>query len=364
MLTNAHAPCAHMLEKQGTGVLRSCVASVEVSELDSSRLPRLPESFPGVGRSEGVRRTSPHAPGARSGFTAPAPHCSRGRPQRLIACCTMHHGAPIPRILYGTAWKEERSEALTALALASGFRGIDTANQRKHYFESAVGKAVQAAIHGGSVTRAELFLQTKFTFQGGQDQRLPYDPKATVTTQVEQSVQSSLDHFATHYVDSFVLHGPSGRGALSRVDIEAWRAIEAQVVEGRTRFVGVSNFTLVQLRELLGLAQVAPRFLQNRCYARTGWDRDVRRLCAEHGVLYQGFSLLTANRAELAQPAVRALSQRTGRTAAELVFRFAHEVGMLPLTGTSDEQHMRLDLAALDVPLEPATVHWLESAFD
>ena len=275
----------------------------------------------------------------------------------------MIDGAPIPRLLYGTAWKEERTEALTALALANGFRGIDTANQRKHYFELAVGRAVQAAIARGAVTRAELFLQTKFTFQGGQDQRLPYDPKASVATQVEQSLRSSLEHFATDYVDSFVLHGPSGRGALSRVDLDAWRAIEAQVAAGRARFVGVSNFTLGQLRELLGLAQIAPRFLQNRCYARTGWDRDVRRWCAQHGVVYQGFSLLTANRAELLQPAVRALSQRTGRSAAELVFRFAREVGMLPLTGTSDEQHMRLDLAALEVPLEPADAIWLESAF-
>jgi len=275
----------------------------------------------------------------------------------------MLDGAPIPKLLYGTAWKEERTEALTALALAAGFRGIDTANQRKHYFEEAVGKAVQAAIGAGRLTRSELFLQTKFTFQGGQDQRLPYDPKAPIATQVEQSLQSSLEHFATGYVDSFVLHGPNGRDRLSRIDIEAWRAIEAQVDAGRTRFVGVSNFSLGQLRELLQIAKVAPRFLQNRCYARTGWDREVRRLCAQHGIVYQGFSLLTANRAELAQPAVQALSKRTGRGAAELVFRFATAVGMLPLTGTSSEQHMRQDLGALEFPLEPADVELLERAF-
>ena len=275
----------------------------------------------------------------------------------------MLEGAPIPKLLYGTAWKEERTEALTALALRSGFRGIDTANQRKHYFEAAVGRAVRAAISAGLVTRAELFLQTKFTFTGGQDQRLPYDPKAPIATQVEQSLTSSLEHFATSYLDSFVLHGPNGRGRLSASDIEAWRAIEAQVGAGRTRFVGVSNFSLEQLRELLALAKVAPRFVQNRCYARTGWDRDVRRLCAEHGVVYQGFSLLTANRAELAAPAVRELAQRTSRSAAELVFRFAHAVGMLPLTGTSSEPHMRLDLEALEHPLAPGEAAALERAF-
>ncbi len=275
----------------------------------------------------------------------------------------MLDAAPIPKLLYGTAWKEERTEALTQLALASGFRGIDTANQRKHYFEAAVGKATQAAIAAGLVTRAQLFLQTKFTSQAGQDQRLPYDPRAPVTLQVQQSLASSLAHFGTDYVDSLVLHGPSTRGRLSPLDVEAWRAIEAQVSAGRARFVGVSNLTLEQLHELLGLAKIAPRFLQNRCYARTGWDRDVRWLCAEHGLIYQGFSLLTANRAELARPVVRALCERTGRSAAELVFRFAREVGMLPLTGTSSAEHMRLDVAALEFPMQPADVATLESAF-
>ena len=272
----------------------------------------------------------------------------------------MAEGAPIPKLLYGTAWKEERTLALTTLALEAGFRGIDTANQRKHYFELAVGEAVQAAISAGRVTRAELFLQSKFTFQDGQDERLPYDPAASVTSQVRQSCQSSLEHFGTDYLDSFVLHGPSSRGRLTPADIEAWRAIEALANDGQTRFIGVSNFTLEQLRELLQLAKVAPRFLQNRCYAKTGWDRDVRRLCREHGVVYQGFSLLTANRAELKQEAFQRLSKQTGHSVPVLVFRFALQVGMLPLTGTSNAEHMQQDLGALDFALEASEVEVLE----
>ncbi len=273
---------------------------------------------------------------------------------------TQEQRPPIPKLLYGTAWKEERTEGLTTLALEAGFRGIDTANQRKHYFEVAVGKAVQSAIGKGSLARAELFLQTKFTFKDGQDERLPYDSKAPIATQVRQSFESSLEHFGTDYVDSFVLHGPSSRDGLKPADVEAWRAIEALASEGRTRFIGVSNVTLGQLRELLKMATVAPRFLQNRCYAKTGWDRAVRQLCVEHGVVYQGFSLLTANRAELQSAAIKSLSLRTGRSAAELVFRFAVEVGMLPLTGTSSAEHMALDLGALDFPLERADVELIE----
>ena len=272
----------------------------------------------------------------------------------------MVEGAPIPKLLYGTAWKEERTEGLTKLALEAGFRGIDTANQRKHYFEVAVGKAVQAAIASGTLARGDIFLQTKFTFQGGQDHRLPYDPKAPTATQVKQSFESSLQHFATDYLDSFVLHGPSSRGKLTPTDVEAWRAIEALALEGRTRFIGVSNFTLEQLRELLALAQVPPRFLQNRCYASRGWDRAVRHLCGEHSVIYQGFSLLTANRKELEHESVRRLAARHNRSTAELVFRFALDVGMLPLTGTSSREHMQKDLSALDFSLEPTEVQMLE----
>jgi diketogulonate reductase-like aldo/keto reductase len=272
----------------------------------------------------------------------------------------MIEGAPIPSFLYGTAWKEERSEALTKLALEAGFRGIDTANQRKHYFEVAVAKAVQSFVAAGSATRAELFLQSKFTFQDGQDHRLPYDPKAPIAEQVRQSFASSLEHFATPYLDSFVLHGPSSREGLQPADVEAWRAIEGLAVDGKARFIGVSNVTLAQLRELLKLAQVKPRFLQNRCYARTGWDREVRRLCSEHGVMYQGFSLLTANRKELEQAPVHSLAKRKSCSTAELVFAFATAVGMLPLTGTSSKEHMRKDLDALALKLEPAEVELLE----
>src|SRR4051794_17640001 len=107
---------------------------------------------------------------------------------------------PVPRFLYGTAWKEEQTQPLTELALRHGFRGIDTANQRRHYHEAAVGQALQAAIAAGLVQRNELFLQTKFTFRGGQDERLPYDPAAPVAVQVEQSFASSLQHLGTDVI--------------------------------------------------------------------------------------------------------------------------------------------------------------------
>jgi diketogulonate reductase-like aldo/keto reductase len=250
----------------------------------------------------------------------------------------------LPAFLYGTAWKEDRTERLTRFALEAGFTGIDTANQRKHYFEAGAGAAIRGAIQAGITSREQLFLQTKFTAVDGQDQRLPYDARATTAEQVRQSFESSLEHLGTDYLDSYVLHGPSRSRGLAPADWEAWRAMEQLVREGRVRRLGVSNVTLEQLRLLAEDAEMPPAFVQNRCYARTLWDREVRVFAAKHGIVYQAFSLLTANSRELGALPIAAAAKRTGRTAAQVVFRFALGVGMLPLTGTSSPEHMRQDL--------------------
>jgi diketogulonate reductase-like aldo/keto reductase len=269
-------------------------------------------------------------------------------------------GVRVPRFLYGTAWKEDETRRLTELALRLGFRGIDTANQRRHYHEAAVGQAVGAAVASGLVARGDLFLQTKFTFRRGQDHRLPYDPEAPIGTQVEQSFASSLEHLGTEVIDAYLLHGPTQRAGLAAADGEAWRAMEAIHHSGRARLLGVSNVTLEQLQLLCRQARVRPRIVQNRCYAVQGWDRRVREFCAAHGMVYQGFSLLTANRAALARPELARVAGRHGRSVEQVVFRFALDAGMVPLTGTTDADHMRADLEVFDFRLEPADAALIE----
>ncbi len=253
----------------------------------------------------------------------------------------------VPRLMYGTAWKEQRTEELVSQAIAAGFRAIDTANQRKHYFEAGVGAALAAK----TVPRAELFLQTKFTYERGQDARLPYDPKADIATQVRQSFSSSLKHLGVADVDSYVLHGPWSSSGWSAQDREAWGAMEWLHAERGVRLLGVSNVELEQLEALCGEAKVMPAFVQNRCYASEGWDRDVRAFCKQHDIVYQGFSLLTANARELSGPKVVAIAKRLGVTVPQVVFRFAMEVGMIPLTGTTSRVHMEQDLASVKVEL-------------
>jgi diketogulonate reductase-like aldo/keto reductase len=266
----------------------------------------------------------------------------------------------IPAFLYGTAWKEERTAGLVRSAIQAGFRGIDTANQRRHYFEQAVGDALAEELGDGRLTREDLFLQTKFTYAGGQDHRLPYDPQADFPTQVRQSFASSLQHLRTNYIDSYVLHGPSvGRG-LSDADYKVWKAMEALCREEKTRFIGVSNVSLGQLRTLVQAAEIPPRFVQNRCFAVTSWDREVREFCAAQNMTYQGFSLLTANPHVLGAPGMISIARRHQKTVAQVVFRFAQQIGMLPLTGTTDSSHMKEDLDSSSFLLAEEEVRLIE----
>lgn len=277
-------------------------------------------------------------------------------PERTL----MIDGIAAPPFLYGTAWKEDATQRLTELAIQEGFRGIDTANQRRHYDEAAVGRAVAAALQSGVVVREELFLQTKFTFRAGQDHRLPYDPNATISQQVEQSFAKSLEHLGVDWIDSYVLHGPSSRDGLGPDDWAAWKSMETIHDSGRARILGVSNVTLEQLQSLCDGARVRPRIVQNRCYAELGWDRQIREYCQAAQLVYQGFSLLTANRPALAHPDLLQIAKHHALTAAQTIFRFALEVGMMPLTGTTDAGHMRDDLAVLNSQLDEGEVRLIE----
>jgi diketogulonate reductase-like aldo/keto reductase len=268
---------------------------------------------------------------------------------------------PIPDFLYGTAWKQDRTATLTELALHAGFRAVDTANQRRHYNEAGDGEGLRTAYRAGIATRADLFLQTKFTYPRGQDHRLPYDPAASVTVQVAQSLASSLEHLATDHVDSYVLHGPSSSYDWTDTDAEVWDAMRKERDAGRTRLLGVSNVSLSHLQQMEAAHAELPVFVQNRCFARLGWDREVRLFCHQRKIIYQGFSLLTANPEVLQHPPLIALAAQLNATPAQVVFSFARAVGVLPLAGTSSPEHMKQDLASLKLTLPPDVWRAIES---
>ena len=273
---------------------------------------------------------------------------------------TAYNHVPLPSFMYGTAWKKEATKQLVQLAVASGFTAIDTANQLIHYQEALVGEALQALEKNG-VKRDTLFLQTKFTSVGGQGGRTPYDASADLTTQVRQSFDSSLTHLGTAYVDSYVLHAPFSRRGLGEEDWEVWAAMEGLYQSGKTKIIGISNIAAGQLTELCEQANVKPMVVQNRCFAALGWDKEVREICQAHGIIYQGFSLLTANGEVLADPEIQTIAKRLGTGPAQIIFRFAMRIGMLPLTGTTSQQHMKEDLQAEQLALSSEEIQRIET---
>lgn len=273
---------------------------------------------------------------------------------------TTYNHVSIPSFMYGTAWKKEATTELVLQAVEAGFTAIDTANQLIHYDEARVGEALlQLATQG--ITREKLFLQTKFTSVNGQDHRLPYDARANITTQVQQSFASSLTHLHTDYLDSYVLHGPYSRRGLGAEDWEVWAAIESLYGAGKTKMIGISNVTADQLTLLCVKAKHKPMMVQNRCYAAFGWDKEVREICRINQIIYQGFSLLTANSGIFAEPDLRAMATKYQTGLAQIIFRFAQQVGMLPLTGTTNPQHMKEDLQSDRFTLLPEEVQHIET---
>ena len=271
-----------------------------------------------------------------------------------------YNDVSVPSFMYGTAWKKEATAQCVLLAVESGFRAIDTANQLIHYQEALVGEALKS-LDQQDVKRNTLFLQTKFTPAGGQDHRTPYDPSADLTTQVNQSFASSLNHLRTDYLDSYVLHAPFSRRGLGEADWEVWSAMEALYRSGKTKMIGVSNISAGQLTELCQRANHKPMVVQNRCFAALAWDKQIREICRAHKIIYQGFSLLTANREVLVDPQVQRIARRLGATSAQIIFRFAMEIGMLPLTGTTNQQRMREDLEAERLTLSSDDIELIET---
>jgi diketogulonate reductase-like aldo/keto reductase len=238
------------------------------------------------------------------------------------------------------------------LAIQAGFRGIDTACQPKHYDEAGVGVGVAASL-SEELSRGDLYLQTKFTPLSGQDpDRIPYDPQALLSHQVAQSVAGSLKNLQTDYLDCVLLHFPMPTMAQTQ---SAWRALEASIDAGHIRQIGISNCDrLEDLESLCESARIKPAVVQNRFYAETNYDRHIRAYCDQQQIIYQSFWTLNANSQLLAQQSIRAPAAAHKRTPAQILFRYLTQAGVVPLSGTKSQIHMREDLSVFDFKLSDA----------
>ena len=280
----------------------------------------------------------------------------------LVEYFTSLTGLRIPAIIYGTAWKKADTQRLVETAIRQGFRGIDTACQPKHYDEAGAGAGMAACLNSGLVRR-ELYVQTKFTDVSGQDpQRIPYDPRAPLPDQVAQSFSASLRNLQTDYLDCLILHSPLPTAERT---MTAWQAFETLVDAGGVRQLGISNcYDLAALERLWSDSRIKPAVVQNRFYAETGYDREIRAFCAKKQIVYQSFWTLTANPHVLAHPALAAQAAAHQRSAPQILYRYLTQAGVAPLTGTRSETHMREDLSIFEFALNVAERRTLDGLFD
>lgn len=255
----------------------------------------------------------------------------------------------VPKMIYGTAWKEKQTTQLVIKAIKNGFRGIDTACQPKHYQEDLVGLALISLFADSIISREELYVQTKYTPISGQDpQRVPYDAKADLETQVKQSIAKSLSNLQIEYIDCVLIHSPLKN--LSET-MTVWRAFEQFVESGTIRQIGISNiYNLELFKKIFEESKVKPSIIQNRFYSDSKYDKDLRAFCRKEGVLYQSFWTLTANPQILSNKQVVKFADELGISTEQLFYRFIMQLGIIPLNGTTNEDHMRNDLEVLNLP--------------
>ncbi|CAK7217465.1 hypothetical protein SBRCBS47491_003175 [Sporothrix bragantina] len=310
----------------------------------------------------------------------------------------------LPRLVYGTAWKRERTSDLVYQALQAGFRAIDTAAQPRHYREDLVAEGVRRALANGVVaSRSDLYIQTKFTPPGGQDlegpNAPPYDPAAPIAEQVRASVESSLRNFMfpkaaesgnsegeKSYLDCLVLHSPL---EYREDTLAVWQVLQTYVPD-RIRTLGISNVFLEQLQELISVADevaaatgtaadlLRPVVVQNRFHSRGNvpdpHNIALRRFCAlpDQRIVYQSFWTLTANPGLVngrSSSAARAVANAV-QVSPEVAFYGLVALGLgsgeegdadscpiVILNGTTSAEHMAADLAGMD-----KLVAWAQSS--
>mmetsp|Transcript_30722 Transcript_30722/g.34333 ORF Transcript_30722/g.34333 Transcript_30722/m.34333 type:complete len:325 (+) Transcript_30722:109-1083(+) len=252
-----------------------------------------------------------------------------------------------PRLTYGTAWKKDATADLVYHAVRAGFRHIDTACQPKHYNEAGVGEGWNRAALELELSRTEIWLQTKYTATQGQDLNnpIPYDPTASKRDQVRQSVDASLLHLQTDYLDSLVMHGMEDEWEDT---FKVWTAFEELVDAGTVRQLGISNiYHPPALQYLYENVRIKPAVVQNRFYGDSNYDVAIRAFCVEHHIEYQSFWTLGANRHFVGHDIVRKLATLRRVSPEAILYALVMKLGHTPLDGTTSQQHMKEDIDLL-----------------
>jgi len=256
----------------------------------------------------------------------------------------------IPNMIYGTAWKKEKTNTLVKEAITCGFRAIDTACQPKHYSEELVGLGLLEALSELNLSRNDIFLQTKFTPINGQDlNNMPYNQNDDVVVALEKSFETSLKNLRTDYIDSYLIHSPFGPG---EDFVRVYQKMEEYVNKGLIGQIGISNCYEMPLLEFIyDNAKIKPKVVQNRFYKDSSYDQEIRNYCNLKEITYQSFWSLTANPHLLSSMHIIAMANKYEKTIPQVFYRFLNQINITPLNGTTKKEHMLEDLDFLSFKL-------------
>lgn len=259
-------------------------------------------------------------------------------PGVTTATLPLRSGGTIPVVGLGV-WQSARGaetrEAVTK-ALALGYRHVDTA--RIYGNEADVGAAVKSS----GVPRGEIFVTTKlWNDDQGFDSAL-------------RAFDKSLERLALDHVDLYLIHWPvEGKRR------DSWRALERIKSEGRARAIGVSNFLVKHLEELLGEAKEPPSVNQIEIHPFLQ-HRETRAFCKKHDIVVEAYSPLTRGE-KLGHAVVKDVAKRTKRTPAQVLLRWGVQHGLVVLPKSTREERIRENGSLFDFTLDDAAMQALDA---
>jgi diketogulonate reductase-like aldo/keto reductase len=256
----------------------------------------------------------------------------------VASAIRLNNGVEIPRLGLGVFRAGQGAETRRAVAeaLRVGYRHIDTA--RVYGNERDVGAAVLAA----DVPRREVFVTTKlWNDDQGYDSAL-------------RACEASLARLGLDVIDLYLIHWP-----VTGKRLDSWRALERLLADGRVRAIGVSNFMTDHLEELFVHAKVVPAVNQIEI-SPFHQQRDVRALCAKHGIAVEAYSPLTRGR-RLGHPALGDVARRAGRTPAQTLLRWALQHDLIVIPKSTNPARIAENAALFDFELGAAEMAQLDA---
>ena len=171
---------------------------------------------------------------------------------------------------------------------------------------------------------------------------MPYLANDEIEIQVEKSFETSKKNLKTDFLNAYILHSPVYPGSkLQRV----WQKMEEFYDKKEVGALGISNcYDLDVLKYLFNNAKVKSSIVQNRFYAQSGYDKELRAFCKQNNITYESFWSLTANPNILASEVLQNLSVKYQKGVAEIFYRFLNHIDIVPLNGTTSTKHMIEDL--------------------